>query len=284
MDIKWQDGATAPVRSEHHTAVLHDGKVYIGGGFGSPYRINIYIPANNSWNPSPINTPYEHFGMTTLNNQLITAGGRDKSNKVTNKIFALDANQLKEFTRMMTPRYWATAAGYQGTLIIIGGKLKLFQTLATTELFDSTTGQWYSTSDLPSPQRGLQSVIVDKVLYLLGGSQTSNEVFTAPLDALTSHQLRWSRQQDTSWYYTAPVSIQGRLLLKIGGKKKDITTRDIHMFNKVRHSWEVTGKIPSARSGPAVVSVADSKIVVVGGRDDRGQCTNTVWIGLCEPQ
>jgi len=47
-----------------------------------------YSPANNSWSPVPISTNH-WFAMTTLNNQLITAGGRDRSGKVTNKIFSV---------------------------------------------------------------------------------------------------------------------------------------------------------------------------------------------------
>ena len=270
--------------AEYQTAVLLDGRVYIGGGYGSPDTINIYTPADNSWNPSPINTPYHYFSMTILNNQLITAGGRDRSSQVTNKVFTLDSDQLKEYTRMITARSWATAAGYGRMLIVTGGQNNYYHKLATTELFDSTTEQWYNTGDLPSPYWGLQSVIVDKVLYLLGGPQTSNKIFTVPLDDLTSHQLKWSKQQDTPLHCTTPVSIQGRHLLAIGGKKEGITNRDIHMFNKVSHSWEVIGQIPSARRGSALVSVAKNNIVVVGGRDDKGQRTNTVWIGSCEPQ
>ena len=56
------------------------------------------------------------------------------------------------------------------------------------------------------------------------------------------------------------------------------------MLNKVSHSWEVIGQIPSARSRSAVVSVADNKIVVVGGWDYEGRPTKTVWIGSCKPQ
>ena len=168
-------------------------------------------------------------------------------------------------------------------LTVTGGQNNQYKVLATTELFDSTTEQWYSTSDLPSPQNGLQSVIVDKVLYLLGGSH-ANKIFTAPLDdALTSHQLKWSQQQDSPSYHTTPVSIQGRLFLIIGGIKKGIATRNICMFNKVSHSWEVIGQIPSPRYGSAVVCVANNKIVVVGGKDDKRQSTNIVWIGSCEP-
>jgi len=281
MNIKWQEGASAPVTDAYHTAVLHDGKVYIGGGYVSSYTINIYTPDNNSWSPSPINNPYKYFAMTTLNNQLITAGGEDRCFKVTNKIFSLDGDQLKEYTRMITPRCLATATGYQGTLIITGGKNGNYKTLATTELYHSTTSQWYNTSDLPSPHCGLQSAIVDNVLYLLGGPQGSTKVFTAPLDGLTSYQLKWSTQQDTPCCFTTPVSI--RHLLTIDGVKEGVVTRDIHMFNKVSNSWEVIGQIPSGRYGSAVVSITNSKIVVIGGYDDR-QYTNTVYIGSCEPQ
>ncbi|XP_065885541.1 probable serine/threonine-protein kinase DDB_G0271402 isoform X2 [Dysidea avara] len=292
VNIKWQHGAPPPVEGVYHTGVLCDGKVYIGGGWDNilpSYRIDVYNPVNNSWSPSPINTTYGFFAMTTLNNQLITAGGRDRSRQVTNKIFSLDGDRLKEYTRMITPRRLATAAGYQGTLIITGGQDDRWRILATTELLDSTTGRWYTTSDLPLLHWGLQSVIVDNTLYLLGGVNQdgiSPAVFTAPLDTLSSHQLKWSSQQDTPWCCSAPVSIQGRQLLTVGGLKKTRRgyTSDINMFNKVSHSWEAIGHIPSARHGPAVVSVADNKIVVVGGVDDKKQYTNTVWIGSCEPQ
>ena len=272
------------MKVKYQIAVLHDGKVYIGGGYGSDDRINIYTLANNSWSPSPINTSFNYFTMTTLNNQLITAGGKDRSNKVTNKIFSLDGDHLKEYTRMITPRCWATATGHQGTLILVGGEDDKYKKLATTELFNCTTGQWYTTTDLPSPHNGIKSVIVNNLLYLLGGTKYSKKVFSAPLDTLTSHQVKWSSQQDTPFYCSAPVSIQDRHLLIVGGYEGGVATRDIHIFNKVSHSWEVIGQIPSARDRPAVVSVADNKIVVVGGEDGKLQYTNTLWIGSCEPQ
>jgi len=277
-----------PAKGVSHTAVLHKGKVYKGGGnepgFTASHRIDVYTLSNNSWSPSPINSPYNQIAMTTLGNQLITVGGKNKSYIVTNKILSLDGNQLKEYTRMITPRCFASAAGYRGTLIIAGGKTDWRIRLATTELFDSVTQQWYNASNLPSPHYGGQPVIVDNVVYLLGGSQFSTKVFSAPLDYLTTHKLKWGTQQNTPWYYTTPVSIQSKHLLTIGGYRDGVYTRDIYIFNKVSNSWEVVGQIPSARSGPAVVSVANNKIVIVGGNNDKLQKTNTVWIGSCESQ
>ena len=86
MNIKWEEGAPAPVRCAGHTAVWLNGLVYVGGGWKTEvmpsYIINCYDPVNNSW--SSINTPYCFCAMTTLNNKLLIAGGKDKSYERTN--------------------------------------------------------------------------------------------------------------------------------------------------------------------------------------------------------
>ena len=289
MNIKWEEGAPAPVSRYGHTAVWLNGLVYVGGG--SLYIINCYDPVNNSWSSS-INTTYCDFAMTTLNNKLVTAGGRDRSNKRTAQVLTLDAGQLKDRSKIITARSWATAAGHQGMLIITGGWDDKGKKLSSTELFDSNNGQWYECSDLPQPHSWLQSVIVDNILYVLGGVSRSGyespAVFTAPLDTLSTHQLKWNTQQDTPWGYSAPVSVNGTHLLIVGGYKstggKVTVTSDVHKLNKVSHSWEAIGNIPSARYRAAAVSTADNRVIVIGGENDKYEATNAVWIGSCEPQ
>ena len=264
----------------------------MGGGYetgwNSSYIINCYDPVNNSWSSS-INTAYCDFAMTTLNNKLVTAGGRDRSDKTctTTQVFTLDAGQLKKYTKMITARSEATAAGHQGMLIITGGVDDKYETLSSTELFDSNNGQWYKCSDLPQPYRWLQSVIVDNILYLSGGLKGGYfpVVFNAPLDTLSTHQLKWNTHQDTPWCRSAPVSVNGTHLLIVGGYK--VTggkVTDIHKLNKVSHSWEAIGYIPSARYRAAAVSTADNRVIVIGGKNDKHEPTKTVWIGSCEPQ
>ena len=299
MNIKWEEGAPAPVSRHGHTAVWLNGLVYVGGGskpissvtFTSSYIINCYDPVNNSWSFS-INTACCDFAMTTLNNKLVIAGGQDRSYKKTTQVFTPDAGQLKDYTKMTTARSLATATGHQGMLIITGGWDDKDKKLSSTELFDSNNGQWYKCSDLPQPHISLKSVIVDNTLYLLSGTDKnsfySTAVFTAPLDNLSTHQLKWNTHQDTPWYCPAPVNVNGTHLLIVGGYKstggKDTDTSDIHKLNKVSHSWEAIGNIPSARYRPAAVSTADNRVIVIGGENDKGEATNTVWIGSCEPQ
>ena len=120
MDIKWEEGAPVPLGYYDHTAVWLNGLVYVGGGYECKvgglfilpsYNVNCYDPVNKSWR-SPINTPYCHFAMTTLNSKLLIAGGRDRRSKRTNQILTMKAGQLKNFTEMTTARSSATATGH----------------------------------------------------------------------------------------------------------------------------------------------------------------------------
>ena len=295
MNIKWEEGAQAPVCRHGHTAVWLNGLLYVGGGFetgGPSYIINYYDLVNNSWS-SPIKTPYCWFAMTTLNNKLLIAGGEDKRSKRTNEILTMDARRrLKNYTKMITARSYATATGHQGMLIIAGGWDDKNNKLSSTELFDSSNGQWYASNDLPQPHYSLKSVIVDNTLYLLGGLNKdgwySSAVFTAPLDTLSRHQLKWNTLQDTPWCASAPVSVYGTHLLIVGGGKKTgyqyTRTSDVYKFNKVSYSWEAIGHIPAARNVSVAVSTADNRVIVIGGLNDNVQCTCTVWIGSCDPQ
>ena len=124
MNIKWEEGAPAPVYCCSHKAVWLNGLVYVGGGIealvGSSYTINCYDPVNNAW-CSPINTPYIYFAMTTLNNRLLIAGGEDKQYKQTNQILTMEAGQLKNYSKVIAARSYAVAAGHQRILIVTGG-------------------------------------------------------------------------------------------------------------------------------------------------------------------
>ena len=81
-----------------------------------------------------------------------------------------------------------SAVSYQSVMSVIGGKTArngTVTTLSTTELLDSTTGQWFTCDDLPQPLACLQSVIVGDTLYTLGGSddddKASKAVYAASL-------------------------------------------------------------------------------------------------------
>jgi len=286
-------GASSPVGHSAQTAVFVDGKIYIGGGemllLRPLYQIDVYDVENDSWGTS-ISTQYCYFAMTSLHNSLIIAGGINRSGDPTNQIFTLKNGQLKKYIKMKSPRCCTAAVGHQGMLLIVGGKFGL-EVLASTELYDSQTGQWSVCENLPQSHYWLQSVVLNNTVYLLGGFDKdccySLHVFTACLGALSSQMLKWNSEKNTSWGRSAPASIFDTHVLLFGGVKRltlgYTCTKNVYILNNDRQDWELADHTPSTRDGLSVVNIADDKVVVFGGvnHNDKAKYTNTVWIGLC---
>ena len=225
VNIKWEEGAPAPVASVYHTTVLYNGAIYVGGGLCKDvhdlFKINIYHPDANKWDDA-INTPYLGFSMTFLVNKLIIVGGMIRRPvKVTNKLFTLQGGQWEDYSQMPTARQWASAVSHQSMMIVMGGTDDDDEILSTTELLYSTTGQWVKCNDLPQPLYFLKSVIVGDMLYTIGGrngdGKDSKAVYAAPLHALSNHQLEWEQLADTPWKGSAAVSVNNKYLLVVGG-------------------------------------------------------------------
>ena len=290
VNIKWEEGAPAPVATSSHSVALFNGAIYMGGGVcvdkDDKYKINIYHPGTNKWDDA-IDTPHAFFAMTVLADKLIIVGGKVRgSSKFTNKLLTLHSGQWKDYSKMPTTRGYASAVSHQSIMIVIGGICRL-KVLSTTELLDSTTGQWFVYDDLPQPLYVLQSVIVGDILYTLAGLTTDGKGFkgvhAASLDALSSHQLRWLQLADTPWQGSAAVSLYNKYLLAVGGaavhdtvcvlKEKDtLTTQTL---------WESIGSLPNVHSFSSAVSLTNQIIMIVG--DDENGCSHKkVTIGTLQ--
>jgi len=280
VNIKWEEGAPAPVGRSNHTAVLCDGVIYVGGGWTKsddgkiqcPTTLDTYHPDTNTWNT--INTPHESFTVTVLNSKIAIVGGKNNS-EITNKIHVLESGQWKDYTEMPTPRYYVTAISHQQMLIVMGGYGDYAKTLSTTELFDATTGQWFKCDDLPQPLYYSHSVIVGDTVFVLGGhtkdSNPSTAVYAAPLGTLSSHQLQWQRLVDTPCGDPAAVGLNNKYLLAVGGN-------DIYTLNSTATTWMTTAGLPVWTFCTAVVC-DDTRLVMIGGFGSDGKSTNKVWIG-----
>ena len=292
VNIKWEEGAPLLVATAFHTAVLFNGTIYVGGGLCDNhveiYRINIYHPDTNKWDDG-IDTPHKLFAMTVLVDKLIIVGGMSRAtNKVTNKLLVLEHGQWKDYSQMPTARRVVSAVSYQSMMIVIGGRTVRNHTLitfGTTELLDSTTGQWFTCNDLPQPLAYLQSVIVGDTLYTLGGScgdsKGSKAVYAAPLDALSNHQLKWQQLPNTQWTGVAVVSLNNKYLLAVGGS----STHDTVCVRKrekgsmiTSTSWECIGSLPNVHVYSSAVSLAN-QIIVIGGIVGKDCHYRTVTIG-----
>ena len=288
-----------PVGRSAHTAVLLQGSVYVGGGYEGAndmrrkdcYRLDVYNLSADQWNS--IITPCCWFAMTILNDKLIIAGGKTRSNETIKRIFVLDAGQWKGYTEMLTARLNATAVSYQSKLIVVGGAIIVkckWVKLTATELLDTVNECWYICDNLPSPHFQLKAVIVNDTVYLLGGTNkdgdSSPQVFSA---TLSTYPLKWQSLPYSSRCYSAPVILYNRHLLTLGGRLRFDTASqcgEVHTLDLLTGSWrQITNiNIPAARSLPAAIDLADNTVMVMGGGTNQGDYSTDAWIGVFQPR
>ena len=281
VNIKWEEGTPLPVATAFHTAVLFNGAIYVGGGLcdgDAYYNTYIYHPDTNKWDA--IFTPHVLFGMTVLVDKLIIVGGIS-INEFTNELLVLENGQWKDYTQMPTARAYTSAVSYHSMIIVMGGIASSKCTLNTTELLDSTTGQWFTCDGLPQQLAWLQSAIVGDVLYVLGGAgddnQASKAVYAAPLNALSSHQLKWRQLADTPWGGSAAVSLNNEYLLAVGGAAVHYTVCVLKKEKDSSTSWVSIGSLPTVHYLSSAVSLAN-QIIVFGGKY-QGHEIKTVSVG-----
>ena len=288
VNIKWVEGAPAPVATFLHIAVLYNGAIYVGGGMcddNDLFKINIYHPDTNKWDDA-INSPHAGFAMTVLVDKLIIVGGIVRTSGITNKLLTLQGGQWENYSQMPTARCTASAISHQSMMIVMGGKNDNKHILSTTELLDSTTGQWFKCNDLPQPLRWLQSVIVGGLLYTLGGANANNKnskaVYAAPLHALSNHQLQWQQLADASWMASTAVSVNNKYFLAVGGGAEHDTLCVLKEEKAgsviTSTSWESIGTLPKVHHCTSAVSLGN-QIIVIGGGDEKVDKHKTVTIG-----
>ena len=296
--VKWVELAPLPVCRTAHTAVLLNGNIYVGGGLEGKHsndqiyshRLDAYNLTTNQWSSSPIAVPYYWFAMTVLDDKLVIAGGETKKNEVVNKVLVLNAGRWKDYSEMPTARSYATAVGYHSMLIVVGGQIKVngeWTRSSATEILDTISGCWYTCNSLPYPHQRMKAAILNNELYLFSGInqdlKLSTQVFVASLDAISTHQLNWQSAPTTPWCLSAPVVLCNKFLLTLGGCHQSRTS-EVNIFYPSSQQYKCLAntKIPAPRSSPAVVSLADNIIMVIGGTTDNGKRTKTTWIGTFE--
>ena len=281
VNIQWEKGEPAPMARHRHAAVFFNGMIYVGGGWSKvndkiqyPHTLDMYRLNTNSWNT--IDTPHKSFAITVLTNKVVIVGGvKTNDNMVTNNVLVLESDQWKDYTKMPTARLGSTAFSYQSMMIVMGG-VEHTDTISTTELFDETTGQWFKCDDLPQPLRYPHSVIVGNMVILSRGITEDNNalgaVYTAPLDTLSSHQVKWQYLKETPFTSAAAGSLNNKYLLAASDKNIYVLDTTTTMCE-----WMTIASLPVQINNTAVVCYDNSRLVIIGGY--RKKSINEVWIG-----
>ena len=244
---------------------------------------------------------YWYSCLVIVQGMLTTVGGESDGGP-TNSLLSLtgeggDSKWTPLFPAMPTKRR-DTAAVYDGcSLIVAGGQDGGGKALATVEVLDTNTRQWFTASSLLHPyDRATLGVCGDR-LYMLGGwdqhGQTRSVLTCSVPKLLQSCQTQslagklrtlmlkkkqvWRQVADAPHELSTCSVLCGRLVAMGGDDEAGKDTTAISAYNEKTDSWETMADMPTARCW-ALVATVSGKMMVIGGWVG-GTVLDTVEIG-----
>ena len=295
LSLNWRKGKDIPTDMLQcaHSVVIN-GMVYCGGNDYTNVVIQ-YNPESGDWSELP-RSPVGGFAMTSLNGQLVLAGGgggydwsgywrwhRYLSGDA--RITVWDSGHSKwvhPYPPMPTGRAISAAVGYQNYLIVACGSVYGSE----VEVLNSSSGRWDSAQPVPVGGDVMSSVVVGDHWYLslFGRWKDGNEhILWAHLPTLTSSATSAHTTTEHIWYElpTLPVeqptllALHGHLLL-VGGWG---CVQEIHRYDQETRQWRVCGKLPVGMIAPCCAVLPSGDLMVAGGiTGDTKKYSNRMWI------
>ena len=254
--------------------------VYCGGNDFTRVVIQ-YNPESGDWSELP-RSPVEGFAMTSLNGQLVLAGGLGD---VDARITVWDSGRsewVHPYPPMPTGRAGSAAVGYQNYLIVACGGVYGSE----VEVLDSSSGRWYSAQPVPVGGHCMSSVVVGDHWYLFSFGRWKDKkkhIFWAHLPTLTSSAKSAHTTTEHIWHElpTPPVAqpnllaLQGHLLL-VGGLG---CVHKIHRYDQETRQWRVCGQLPVGMAAPCCAVLPSGDLMVAGGATgDTETYSKRMWI------
>ena len=235
-----------------------------------------------------IDCRYKNSCLVIVQGMLTTVGGGPYGGP-TNSLLSLtgeggDSKWYRRFPAMPTKRLNTAAVYYGCSLIVAGGYAGGDKELATVEVLDTITRQWFIASSLLHPYSEATLGICGGQLYMLGGFNQhgrTRSVLTCSVPKLLHscqtqslagklRTLTLKKQQ--VWWQVADVPhelstcsvLRGRLVAVGGEDEAGKETTAISAYNEKTDSWETMADMPTARR-MALVAIVSGKMMVIGG-------------------
>ncbi len=271
----WKWGAPMSIARSGVGVEAVDGVLYALAG--SSYGIGGYLSAAEAYDPAKGRWE-KRRPMTLSQSGLATTVFGDRIYGVAGCAGTEDRSAVEEYwprydlwarrASVRIRRCWATAATAAGRIYVIGGENG--EEISSVEVLDPGTGTWDAGTPMPTARHGIASVVVDDLVYVLGGTAdgvplSTVEVYDPVLDS-------WSRRAAMPTPRSGLVAVEwNNKIFAISGSYLDV----VEVFDIATNTWATGTPMTTKRHG-AGAAVIDGRIYVVGGE------TITSYLSLLE--
>jgi serine/threonine protein kinase len=275
----WKRGPSAPIGMNSATAIVLEGKLYLGGGeTGDIQKDRILYEYDVSgmvhkWTSLPT-CPVAYFALGVVNKSMVLVGGIDANRKTSNKLYMWDRDK-QEWSITLPPmsisRQNPTVASHNLSLIVAGG-YKSKQVLSDVEAFDQSTFQWIRLANLLVPTAGASSCVIRNVLYVMGGSLHGESGASTVVQAISlSGDLSsavWCMVSNCPLTKICAVP-SSSFLLGVGGcmPGSDTPTNKVHAYFPELDKWQYLCDMPTSRNKCVAAVLSAGRMIVIGGKE-----------------
>ncbi len=140
--------------------------------------------------------------------------------------------------------------------------------VATTEIFDPTTGRFTAGPMMTSPRNGHAAVLLpnNKVLIIGGTDQDERPLKTAEIYDPATNRFTTTASMNVARLPRPAVLLQdGRVLVTGGWQGSGIASRAAEVFDPKTSSWTAVGDMTEPREKHAAILLADGRVLIIGG-------------------
>ena len=286
VKLRWENGPKAPLKIFGETVAVLGRVAYFYSW--NKEKIMMYDSETGKWAILP-ECPKTSFSIAAVNGLLTAIGGRQSGNATKSLLSLTHQQKWTEQFPPMTYYHIVPAVACTSTSLIVAGSGPDMMR-APVEVMDTETLRWSTAASLPYPWNQATATICGDRLYIAGGvakGGMTKSVLTCVVSELlqstatqhpssettptasglqpsTDGQRVWHELAELPVYFSALVTLQGRLLA-VGGRDSDRNpTSAVHQYNSATNSWNVVSQMNNKRYRCFAAVLPDNTLVVAG--------------------
>lgn len=270
-------------RSEFTATLLQDGRVLVTGGYTSLSAVHrsaaIYNAATGRWfAAAPMHKVRARHTATLLTDgRVLVVGGATGTGlpRYTAEFYDPRTNRWSQTASLHVARYGHSATRLRdGRLLVVGGT-DGFEGLRSAEIYDPATGMWTTTSRMSVTRefdtvccKGTVLLNSGKVLVAGGSDGAANRRVSRSAEIYDPATGTWSAtgamRVGRAWGGRFVRLADGKVLA-VGGGDDYGALRHAETYDERTARWTRVNDLELLRTSPAVVTLADGRVLVAGG-------------------
>jgi N-acetylneuraminic acid mutarotase len=256
---EWTKKKEMPLAAHHVMTVVHNGKIYLFGGFSRPGKELAWQPIDNAWEYTPETDSWKALGP------LPTRRGAGGAAVINGKIYVIGGA--------------STLPGASDPAIRFDGQPR-DSVLGTNEEYDPATNTWKGRAPMPTARNHFLTAVVGDKIYAIGGrlgstfiTRSSNTEVTEEYD-VAQDVWRTRAAMPTARSGVAGGVYNGKIYVAGGEFQNDkimAAFRAFEAYDPATNTWD--GSLPRMRiprHGFAGAVIGDQLHVVGGGIQTAG--------------